>query len=127
VKPALPLGDTQHLLDRRDADLHLGPPVLPHRAHPLLSGEVARLPGPGLEGGRELLHYYSSDAVALRSGRYKYLLGGFWDTSVNLFDIAADPGETTNLAGERAELARQMKERLVHLASLVSSLEPLPR
>jgi arylsulfatase A-like enzyme len=94
---------------------------------PLLSGQVSRLAGPGLEGGRELLHYYSSEAVSLRSGRFKYLLGGFWDTSVNLFDIVADPGETKNLLAERPELARQMKERLVYLADLVSAQEPLPR
>jgi len=94
---------------------------------PLLSGQVSRLGGAGIEGGRELLHYYSSDAVSLRSGRYKYLLGGFWDSKVNLFDIAADPGETTNLARERADLARQMKERLSYLADLVAALEPLPR
>jgi arylsulfatase A-like enzyme len=94
---------------------------------PLLSGAVQHLSGPGIDGGRELLHYYSADAVSLRSGRYKYLAPGFWDGKLNLFDLQADPGETRNLFDERPELARQMKDRLATLADLVATQAPIPR
>src|SRR5450432_4103839 len=46
---------------------------------PLLAGEVSRLPGPGVDGSRELLGYYYGEAVSLRSGRWKFLRPGYWD------------------------------------------------
>ena len=94
---------------------------------PLLTGGVSRLPGPGEGGSRELLHFYSSDAVALRSGRLKYLAPGFWDTSPGLYDLSSDPGETRNLIPEQPEEARRLKDRLELLADILSKDEPLPR
>ena len=94
---------------------------------PLLTGAVSQLRGPGESGGRELLHFYSSEAVALRSGRFKYLAPGFWDTAPGLYDLAADPGETRNLIPEQPEQARRLKDRLALLADIVSKEQPLPR
>src|SRR5947208_949431 len=56
----LGIGDTQHLLDRRDARLNLCPAVLTERPHALLRGERA-------QGGRvgaaqeRLLHGFGDD------------------------------------------------------------------
>jgi arylsulfatase A-like enzyme len=94
---------------------------------PLLSGAVSRLSGPGIGGGRELLHYYAATPSALRSGRYKYLEPGFWDGATNLFDLSLDPGETKNLYGERFDLSGQMVARKTELADMVASLAPFPR
>lgn len=61
---------------------------------------------------------------ALRSARWKYLAGD--DGTEELYDLAADPGETRNVAGERRETARRMRsilrERLDELPLKV--LEP---
>ena len=94
---------------------------------PLLTGAVSQLSGAGEGGGRELLHFYSSEAVALRSGRFKYLAPGFWDTAPGLYDLLADPGETRNLIPEQPEQARRLKDRLALLADIVSKEQPLPR
>src|SRR2546425_11575503 len=53
----LRIGDTQHLLDRRDARLHLGPAVLTERPHPLQRGERAQ--GGWVRAAQErLLHVF---------------------------------------------------------------------
>ena len=94
---------------------------------PLLTGAVSHLSGAGEGGGRELLHFYSSEAVALRSGRFKYLAPGFWDTAPGLYDLLADPGETRNLIPEQPEQARRLKDRLALLADILSQDQALPR
>ena len=94
---------------------------------PLLTGAVSQLSGPGEGGGRELLHFYSSEAVALRSGRFKYLAPGFWDTAPGLYDLSSDPGEARNLIPEQPEQARRLKDRLALLADIVSKEQPVPR
>jgi arylsulfatase A-like enzyme len=48
----------------------------------------------------------------LRSGRYKYLRPGFWNTHPTLFDLSLDPGELTDLAPTRPDLAKEMEQRL---------------
>jgi arylsulfatase A-like enzyme len=94
---------------------------------PLLTGGVSRLSGPGEGGGRELLHFYSSEPAALRSGRFKYLAPGFWDTSPGLYDLSTDPGEARNLLREQPEMAVRMKDRLRLLADIIAQEQPLPR
>ena len=94
---------------------------------PLLTGATSQLRGPGEGGGRELLHFYSSEPVALRSGRFKYLAPGFWDTAPGLYDLSVDPGEARNLIPEQPEQARRLKERLALLADIVSKGQPVPR
>ena len=94
---------------------------------PLLTGAVSHLSGAGEGGGRELLHFYSSEAVALRSGRFKYLAPGFWDTAPGIYDLLADPGETRNLIPEQPEQARRLKDRLALLADILSQDQALPR
>jgi arylsulfatase len=78
----------------------------------LLTGEQARLPGPGLDGGRELIHYYSTEPVAIRTGRYKYLAPGFWSVTPGLFDLEADPSESNDLRASRPDVADRLKARL---------------
>ncbi len=79
----------------------------------LITGEVDRIPGLGTDGSRELIFWQEGGKPgALRSGRYKYLRPGFWNTSPTLFDLEADPGETNNLVPSRPDLAKQLEQRL---------------
>jgi arylsulfatase A-like enzyme len=83
---------------------------------PLLAGEVSRLPGAGVDGARELLGFYFGAAVSLRSGRWKFLRPGYWDLVDTLYDLQADPAETTDLVPTRPDMARPLSARLEALA-----------
>jgi arylsulfatase A-like enzyme len=79
----------------------------------LVTGEVERIGGRGIDGGREIVFWQQYGRPgALRSGRYKYLRPGLWNTSPTLFDIDADPGELQDLMPSRPELGRQLEQRL---------------
>jgi arylsulfatase A-like enzyme/Tfp pilus assembly protein PilF len=76
---------------------------------PLMTGRVPEL---GLEGYAEAMyplhHYGWSDLRALRTGRYKVIDA----PRPELYDLARDPGETTNLFAERRALGDRMIARL---------------
>jgi arylsulfatase A len=78
----------------------------------VLTGEVTKIPGPGVDGGRELLSWEGEAAVALRTGKWKYLGPGFWQLTPGFYDLEADPGERNDLSAAQPDLARRMKERL---------------
>jgi arylsulfatase A-like enzyme len=79
----------------------------------LITGEVDRIGGRGMDGGRELVFWQQYGRPgALRSGRYKYLRPGLWNTHPTLFDLEADPGELVDLAPSRPDLATQLEKRL---------------
>jgi arylsulfatase A-like enzyme len=79
----------------------------------LITGEVERIGGAGTDGGRELVFWQQYGHVGgLRSGRYKYLRPGLWNTDPTLFDLEKDPGELSNLVPTRPDLARQLEQRL---------------
>jgi arylsulfatase A-like enzyme/Flp pilus assembly protein TadD len=79
---------------------------------PLMTGAVREL---GLEGyaeGMHTLHHYGwSDLRALRAGRYKLIDA----PRPELYDLERDPGESTNLFGERRQVADGMLNRLRQL------------
>ena len=54
----------------------------------------------------------TTPAGALRAGDWK-LLEFFEDGRLELYDLAADPGETTNLAEERPDVTERLHARLV--------------
>jgi arylsulfatase A-like enzyme len=79
----------------------------------LITGEVERIGGRGMDGAREIVFWQESGKVGgLRSGRWKYLRPGFWNTSPTLFDLETDPGERTDLSKARPEMASQLETRL---------------
>jgi arylsulfatase A len=90
----------------------------------LLRGDVARLTGPGIDGGREFLVYSGDDAVAIRSGRYKFVYEGWWSLQPGLFDLEADPGEDRDLSRSQPELARRVLDRYEALATAVGAGAP---
>lgn len=94
---------------------------------PLLAGDVPRLTGAGLEGSREMLGYYFSDAVSLRSGRYKLLRPGYWDLVDTLYDLRADPGETTDLYPTRPDVVSVLSPRLAALADEIARGSKKPK
>lgn len=79
----------------------------------LITGAVDRIGGKGIDGGRELVFWQQyGKPGGLRSGRYKYLRPGLWNTHPTVFDLETDPGELNDLAPTRPELATQLEKRL---------------
>jgi len=66
---------------------------------PLMAGETADRPA-------YVQNYYDNDLVALSVGRWKYIRRRSAPRE-ELFDVAADPGEIRNLAGERPDVLRR--------------------
>ncbi len=93
----------------------------------LLRGDVSRLTGPGIDGGREFLVYSGDDAVAIRSGRYKYVYEGFWALQPGLFDLEADPGEDRDLTRSQPELVQRVLDRYDALGRAVGAGAPPPK
>jgi arylsulfatase A len=81
----------------------------------LLTGEVTRLSGPGIDGGREIVFWYQRSPAAIRSGRWKYLRGGFWNPAPALYDLEADPGEANDLSRSQPDLADRLERRIGEL------------
>lgn len=71
---------------------------------------------PNLQFGWSALH-------ALRTTRYKYIDA----PKAELYDIAADPGERTNLLSEHPDVARRMKKDLDNLIAETSVGAPTPQ
>ena len=78
----------------------------------LLTGEVEKIGGSGIDGGREIAFFGPDGAAGLRSGRWKYLRPGPWSGTATLFDLDADPGEKADLSQARPELLAQLEARL---------------
>jgi arylsulfatase A-like enzyme len=87
----------------------------------LLTGTQSVLPGPGVTGGRELIHYFSTAPSAIRTGKWKYLAPGFWGTSPALYDLDADPAESVDLGPSQPDLEAKLKQRLQDLADQVAT------
>ncbi len=81
----------------------------------LLTGEISRLSGPGIDGGREIVFWYERNPVAIRSGKWKWLRAGFWNPVPALYDLEADPGEANDLGKTRPDLAQQLNARIDQL------------
>jgi len=83
----------------------------------LLTGEIDKLTGPGIDGGREIVFWYERSPVAIRSGKWKYLRSGFWNPAPALYDLEADPGEAHDLRPTRRDLADKLNDRIDELLS----------
>jgi len=62
---------------------------------------------------------------ALRSGSFK-LVEFFEDSRVELYDLAADPGEQKDLAAAQPERAEELRKRLADWRAAVGAQMPLP-
>lgn len=78
----------------------------------LLTGEVDRIPGSGMGGGREFYYFVVSEVAAMRSGKWKYVRPGFRDSVPVLYDLEADPGETNSLRRFNPEVVSQIERRI---------------
>jgi arylsulfatase A-like enzyme len=81
----------------------------------LLTGDVERVPGRGIDGGREIVFSGQDGAAGIRSGKWKYLRPGIWSGTTTLFDLESDPGEKRDLSLVRPELVKQLEARLQEL------------
>ncbi len=81
----------------------------------LVLGEVDRVAGRGIDGGREVVFSGPNGAAGLRSGKWKYLRPGTWSGSTTLFDLDSDPAEKRDLSRARADLVKQLEARLQEL------------
>ena len=96
----------------------IGRPVPSHvqgrSLRPLMVGDVTDL---NLDAYSESLyprnHYGWSDLRALRSGRFKFIA----TTKPELYDLERDPGELTNLYGERRQLADRLAAELQRIGA----------
>ena len=82
-----------------------------------------------------LVHHSGNGTFAIRIGRWKLILGrgsgGFsrWKPPADapegqLYDLAADPGETTNLYGDHPEVVERLADRLERLRGARGSRTP---
>jgi arylsulfatase A len=78
----------------------------------LLFGEVERIPGAGVGGGREFFFFMTSEIAALRSGKWKYVRPGFRDSVGVLYDLEADPAETNSLRRSNPEIVAALERRI---------------
>jgi arylsulfatase A len=78
----------------------------------LLSGEVSRIGGSGIDGGREFFFFITSDIAAIRSGKWKYVRPGFRDSTPVLYDLDADPGEANSLRRFNPDLITTLEKRI---------------
>ena len=62
---------------------------------------------------------------AIREENFK-LLRWFDDDSVELYDLAADPGETTDLAGQNPEKAAALRKKLERDLEATGARMPVP-
>ena len=81
----------------------------------LLTGQVDRIGGQGIDGGREIVFFGATGPAGLRSGRWKYLRPGLWSGTATLFDLEADPIERMDQSRARPDLVKQLEARLVEL------------
>ena len=81
----------------------------------LLTGEVEKIPGRGIDGGREVVFSGQHGVAGMRSGRWKYLRRGIWSDTPTLVDLAEDPGEQRDLSRAHPELVNRLEARLQEL------------
>jgi arylsulfatase I/J len=89
------------------ADLGAAKPLDGRDFWPALSGAAIR---------DEIVYNVEPTQGAIRHGDWKLLLTAVLPPRVELFDLGADPGETTNLAEANPEKVAALRERLLELA-----------
>ena len=78
----------------------------------LLTGELDRIPGAGVGGGRDLYFFAAGNLAAIRSGKWKYVRPGFRDSIQLLYDLEADPGETNSLRRFNLDIVNQLEKKI---------------
>ena len=78
----------------------------------LLTGELDRIPGAGVGGGRDLYFFVAGNLAAIRSGKWKYVRPGFRDSIQLLYDLEADPGETNSLRRFNLDIVNQLEKKI---------------
>jgi arylsulfatase A-like enzyme len=119
IRPGRVVAEPVSTLDLFPTFVALSGATLPARQYDgqdvsrLITGEVDRIGGRGIDGGREIVFWQEGGRPgALRSGKWKYLRPGLWNTSPTLFDLEADPGERNELSQARPDLVKQLEARL---------------
>lgn len=106
--------------------------VEPPKDPPLDGASLAvLLRDPAAPPARDTLHWHlphyhhSTPAGAIRRENWK-LIEFFEDGALELYDLDADPGETTNLAADRAPLAKELQASLAAWRDSVGARMPVP-
>lgn len=121
IRPGRVVGEVVSSLDLFPTLVALTGATLPPRpmdgedVSRLLTGELERLGGRGIDGGREVVFSGADGAAGMRSGKWKYLRPGIWSGSRTLFDLESDPGEKQDLSLARPDLVARLETRLQEL------------
>ncbi len=101
---------TPTVLDLLGAGVAAGEPPSPGRSLvPVMTGASTDLAAEGYAEAMYPLHHYGWSALrAVRVGRYKLIEA----PRPELFDLDADPGETTNLFDQRRDVANRLQRAL---------------
>jgi len=88
---------------------------------------ASTLTGRGEQAEHELLYWEYGNQQALRAGDWKAVRKKLkqGDKSIEIYDLASDPAETTNLSGERPEVLARM-EALLEESRFPSEVFPIP-
>lgn len=94
------------------------------KCKPLDGIEVWAAIAEGKASGREeILYNVEPFRGAIRQGQWKLVWRNLLPSSLELFDLSADPDETTNLAARNPEKVKELQARLEQLAA--ESVKPL--
>jgi len=112
------------ILDLTRAGIEPGQPIDGRSLAPLLRGDTL---------AREALHWHyphyhpggATPHSAIRAGNWR-LVHFYEDDRDELYDLAADPGETTDVATERPEKAADLRRRLDTWLAAVGGQVPTP-
>ena len=83
----------------------------------------------GKEVGRDGVVIASPQELAVLRGRWKYIRSGREDSqrAPRLFDVVKDPGETTDLAGEKPDLAGELEKETREFLPMMANVAPRGR
>jgi len=113
------------VLDAAGVKLARGEPLDGTSLRPLLEGKKLDRDALYFHYPHFAWHKGSRPGGAVRAGRYK-LIRRYDDNSLELFDLATDPGEKLDLAAQRPEVAAKLDARLAAWLKGTGAQMPTP-
>ena len=123
IKPGTEIKDLIHVVDMFPTLVKLGGGDL-GQGKPLDGLDILPVLAEGKPTGRdEIVYNIEPFRAAVRKGDWKLVWKTVIPSKIELFNIASDPGEKTNLADKEPEQVKELKARIEKLAS--EAVQPL--